>query len=108
MIGLPKQKCVIRHRHGDDRKRQALITASDIEGPINVASGRPIAVRTVIETVAGLLGGQDLVDLGALARPADDPPCVYADTTRLRALGFSARFDLPAGLRDTVSACSDY
>ena len=82
----------------------ALIAGSDLEGPVNVASGETVAVRAVIEEVAAILDRRALVDLGALPRAAGDPPRLAAVTGRLRALGFRPNFDLPGGLCDTVKA----
>ena len=80
------------------------IALSGIGGPINAASGAAIPVKRLIAEVAAALGRPDLVDLGAIERPADDPPLLAADTRRLAALGFEPRFDLASGIRDTVTA----
>ena len=81
----------------------AVLAASDVEGPINVASGEPVAVRDIVLALADLLDARECADLGAISRAADDPSCIYADVSRLRALGFTPRFDLASGLRDTVA-----
>ncbi|MCB1333507.1 MAG: NAD(P)-dependent oxidoreductase [Roseivivax sp.] len=75
---------------------------SDIAGPVNVASGKAVAVRDLIATAAELLGRPDLVDLGARPRPADDPPRIEADIARLEATGFRPRFDLRSGIADSL------
>lgn len=82
----------------------ALIAGSDVQGAVNVASGETVAVRDIVLTLADLLDGRDLVDLGAITRAASDPPRIVAITARLRALGFAPRFDLAGGLADTVAA----
>ena len=80
------------------------VLKSGLEGPVNIASGKAVPVRDLIETAARLMGRPDLVRLGALARPADDPPLIEADTRRLASTGFAPRFDLQSGIRDCIDA----
>lgn len=83
----------------------AEVLASQIEGAVNVASGQATAVRDVITALAAALGGTDRIALGARARPADDPPLILADVTRLRSqTAFRPAFDLMAGVRATLVA----
>lgn len=82
----------------------AQVLASDLTGAINVASGAPVALRTIITTIADALDGHDLVQWGAVPVPPDDPPLVVADTRRVRnALGWSPQIDLDAGLAQTIA-----
>jgi nucleoside-diphosphate-sugar epimerase len=77
---------------------------SDVTGPVNIGSGKPTAVRTVVETVAGIVGRPDLLRLGARPMPANEPPQLYADVGRLRdEVGWSPRIGLRQGLADTVA-----
>lgn len=75
---------------------------SDVEGAVNIGSGRPVAVRDIIGTIAGQLGAPGRVALGA--RPmADEPPLVVADVRRLQSeVQWSPRYDLTSGLRETI------
>lgn len=83
----------------------ALIADSRLEGPINVASGNPVPVRDVIEAAARQMGRPELIRLGALERPSDDPPRIGADITRLsKEIEFHPEFDLESGIADVVSA----
>jgi nucleoside-diphosphate-sugar epimerase len=81
----------------------AAVAISSLEGPINIGSGQAVPVRDVIHLVASALGKRPLVELGAIARPADDPPRLVAEIGRLQSLGFRPRFDLGSGIRDTVA-----
>jgi nucleoside-diphosphate-sugar epimerase len=82
----------------------ARLLRSDVTGPVNIATGRTVPVRTVCQSIAALTGRPDLLDLGARPTPAGEPPCLAADVTRLRQeVGFSPRFDLESGLADTVA-----
>lgn len=76
---------------------------TSFEGPINVATGRPVAVREVVETIArNIPGGTRRVAWGAVKPRPDDPPFVCADVRRLAATGFLPRFDLATGIVDTI------
>ena len=82
----------------------AEIALSDWQGPINVATGEAIAVKQLIGEVAQVLGRPDLVDLGAIPRSPSDPPLLEANIAALREFGFVPRFDLAAGIADTIAA----
>ncbi len=76
---------------------------SGVEGAVNVGSGRPVALREVVERVAAHAGRPDLVRLGARPAPAGEPPSLYADARRLREeVGWAPRYDLDEGLAATV------
>jgi nucleoside-diphosphate-sugar epimerase len=79
------------------------LTASGVEGPVNIASGVPVAIRDVVSEVAVQIGTAELVRFGALpARP--EPPRQVADVSRLRReVGWSPRFDLSSGIADTIA-----
>jgi nucleoside-diphosphate-sugar epimerase len=79
------------------------VTASGVEGSVNIASGIPIAIRDVVTEVAVQIGNADLVRFGALpARP--EPPRQVADVSRLRdEVGWSPCFDLSKGIADTIA-----
>ncbi len=79
----------------------ALLT-SDIEGPINVGTGEPIALRDIVQNTARLIGREELVRFGAIPAATTDAPVVVADTKRLADLGWSPRTNLEDGLRETI------
>jgi nucleoside-diphosphate-sugar epimerase len=62
---------------------------SDVTGPINIASGQPIALREITGRIADLLDRRDLLQLGAIPAAPTDTPLVVADMSR-------AARDLPA------------
>jgi nucleoside-diphosphate-sugar epimerase len=79
------------------------LTASEYEGAVNIASGQPVEVRSVVQHIAAAIGRPDLLDLGALSR-GEEPPLLVGDTRRLRgALQWAPRFDLESGLEDTIA-----
>ncbi len=90
---------------GDLGGALAALLASPVTGPVNLASGQALPVREVILTLASALGRADLVRLGARPRPADDPPVIAADVTRLTVeVGFQPRHDLRSGVLATLRA----
>ena len=74
-----------------------------LTGPVNVATGQPVRVRDVVETIAGALDMKDRVAWGAVQARPNDPSFVCADVTKLRESGFRPNFDLASGLADTIA-----
>jgi nucleoside-diphosphate-sugar epimerase len=80
------------------------VALSALEGAVNIGSGVPITVRKLVSTIGRLCDAEERVDFGALEYRPGDPMHVCADVSRLASTGFTPRFDLEAGLRDTVAA----
>ncbi|MDP2709980.1 MAG: NAD(P)-dependent oxidoreductase [Solirubrobacteraceae bacterium] len=79
------------------------LLASDVAGAVNIASGTPVTVRSIVEQLAECAGRRDLLDVGALASRPDDPDEITADVRRLRdEVGFAPAFALPEGLAQTL------
>lgn len=77
---------------------------SDLAGPFNIASGHPVPVRAVVTLAAELAGDASLIDWGARAKQAGEPPVMAAATERLYStLGFRPKWTLEAGVADTVT-----
>jgi len=62
----------------------AALIASDVEGPVNMASGEPVRVRDLVEALARAAGRPDLLRLGARPARPDEPAELTADARRLR------------------------
>ncbi len=76
---------------------------SDVSGPINVASGRAIALKDIVNRIGQLMGRPELIQLGAIPAAPTDAPLVVADTSRLSsALGWVPSWDLDHGLQATI------
>ncbi len=76
---------------------------SNVEGPVNIASGEATAVCDIISALGRLLGREELLRLGALPTPPGEQPIVVADVDRLHnEVVWRPRFTLDAGLEDTV------
>lgn len=80
------------------------VARSELEGPVNIASGQPVSVADVARKIAGITGRPDLLRLGERPAPAGDPPFICADTSRLRAgTGWEPKYTLDSGLEATVA-----
>jgi len=77
----------------------AAILESNVEGAINVGSGDPLAIRTIVSRLASIMHADDRVDFGAMPSAAADAPAIIADISRLRdEIGWAPRFNLDDGL----------
>lgn len=77
---------------------------SGVTGPVNIASGRPIAIRQIAEAIASRLDREELLRLGAIPVAENDQPVVLADIRRLsEEVGWRPAFDLERGLDDTIA-----
>jgi nucleoside-diphosphate-sugar epimerase len=82
----------------------AELTVSNVEGPVNIASGRPLALRELISTCAAVCGSSHLVQYGAHPGREGEPPVVTADTTRLNTeLNWAPQRTLLQGMTETVN-----
>lgn len=76
---------------------------SEVLGPVNIASGVPVAVSEVVQEIADQLERPDLVRLGALTVSENEPPERVAVVARLRdEVSWSPRYDRPGGLAETI------
>lgn len=77
---------------------------SDVMGPVNIASGQPVALKTIIYTVADLLGGKrHLVELGVLPSPENEPHFLVADVRKLgNKVGWKPKIHLEEGLKNAI------
>jgi nucleoside-diphosphate-sugar epimerase len=71
--------------HVEDAARAvAAVVESQESGCINVGSGQPIKIRTIVEKIARILDRRDLVGFGAIADNPSEPSSLAADVCRLR------------------------
>ena len=82
----------------------AALLDSEVEGPVNVASGEPIALRELVELVAQATGRPELVRLGAVEPRPGEPAELVADVARLAdEVGWRPREPLAAGVERAVA-----
>ena len=76
---------------------------SNVEGPVNIASGKPIALKKIILSIADTLGKKPLVKLGALPQKENEPSVIFGDTKRLFSeVIWQPRYDIDRGIRETI------
>ncbi len=76
---------------------------SKVEGAVNIASGIPVTVRTVLEQIAEQIGRPELLRSGA--RDASrEAPRIWAGVQRLKEeVGWSPHYDLASGIAQTIA-----
>jgi nucleoside-diphosphate-sugar epimerase len=77
----------------------AMLLESNVEGPVNVATGRGTSIETIAHLLGEISGRPDLVAIGALPGAVATPSVMTADVSRLRQeVGFSNVIDLRQAL----------
>ena len=75
---------------------------SDVQGPVNIGSGNPVAVRDVLQEIGGRLGRLELIRFGARAASSETER-FWANTQRLqKELSWTPRFSLATGVQQTI------
>ena len=70
---------------------------------VNIASGRGVSIKEVVESIADRIGRRELLDLGALTASDTEPPVLLADTHRLsQEIAWHPTYDLSAGLDHAI------
>jgi nucleoside-diphosphate-sugar epimerase len=81
----------------------ASLTASDVQGAVNIASGKARPVHNLLQIIGDITGRGDLIRRGARPNAAGQPDRLEAVVTRLgREVDFLPRLSLEQGLRQTV------
>jgi len=79
----------------------AALTNSEVEGPVNIASGQTISLGKLAECAAGAAGGSGLLTLAQ--EHTSEPLELTASVQRLRdEVGFQPKIDFDLGMHDTV------
>lgn len=83
----------------------AAFLTSEVNGPVNVASGQPVSIAQLAATLTKLLEvDPSLVEFNAQPSHGPDPDVLTADTSRLTSeVGYSPRVSLRDGLAGAVS-----
>lgn len=82
----------------------AALLDSNVEGAVNIASGRAVVLRDVINEIGVKLASQNLIRLNAIAAPASEPRVIAAETSRLNdEVGWHPRRELSVGLDETIA-----
>lgn len=82
----------------------AALLGSDVTGAVNVASGRPVAMKELICALGKAAGRPELVALGARAANLLEPASLTADISRLRdEVGWTPTLSLTEAARETMA-----
>lgn len=79
------------------------LLSDGFEGAVNVASGRGVSLAEIAQLIALKVGGENLLELGALPAPENEAPRVVASIRRLESeVGWRPAHDLDQGLGETI------
>jgi nucleoside-diphosphate-sugar epimerase len=79
------------------------VATSQVAGAVNIGSGEPVRVRSIIETIERLVAGNGAIEWGAIAEDPHDPPLLVADVRKLlRETEWRKTLSLEEGLRDAI------
>lgn len=78
------------------------VSNSDIQGPVNIASGQPVTLRDMVYQVSGILGKSNSVKFEMLPDDPMDPKQVVGDNRLLLKTGWNPKYTLESGLRQTI------
>jgi nucleoside-diphosphate-sugar epimerase len=86
---------------------------SDLNGPVNISSGRPTSVRELVEAIAGGLGKSDRVSFGALPTLSHEPAFLVGCNQRLIGeTDWRPQYDIATGVGQVLdwwsNSCPDY
>ena len=86
----------------------AALLASDVDGPVNVASGEAVSIAEVVRWIGEAAGHPELVELGALPTRPGEPHELVARVARLRdEVGFTPALRPRAAIEASVSWWAD-
>jgi nucleoside-diphosphate-sugar epimerase len=81
---------------------------SDVRGPVNIASGRPVTIREVALTIADCFNERERVQFGVLPSPENEPLLIVGDRRRLsNEVGWHPNYDLATSIEETVRFWQD-
>lgn len=81
----------------------AAIASSNIRGNINIASGQPVTLKSIVDRIGNMIGRSDLIQYGAIPQAPSDTPLVVGDPARLvDELGWKPAYSLDDGLMRTI------
>jgi nucleoside-diphosphate-sugar epimerase len=76
---------------------------SDVQGPVNIATGNPVRIKDVVSIIAAKMNAEHLVRFGAIPTSPDDPPLLVADIRRIKnEVKWSPNLGLDQGIDHTI------
>jgi nucleoside-diphosphate-sugar epimerase len=78
------------------------LLGSGVQGPVNIASGHPVPLRSVLEEIGRQLGCPELIHFGSRPSPTGNMQ-IWANTSRLvKEVGWKPHYDLACGIEQTI------
>ena len=82
------------------------VAQSNLTGPVNIGSGQPVKIRTLVEALGRILDKSGDIAFGAFPTDPEEPPLLVADVRKLKLqTGWAPALSLDEGLRRTVAWC---
>jgi len=76
---------------------------SDVAGIVNIGSGEPVTIHSLIVQIAAMIKAEGRVEFGAISAAPSDPPVLIPDVRRLHdEVGWTPRWKLNDGLAHTI------
>ncbi len=76
---------------------------SDVTGIVDIGSGVPVTIEDVVMEIGRQIGKPELIQLGAIDAPANEPASLVANAERMQdEVGWKPRFSLEAGIADSI------
>ena len=80
----------------------SMLMSSSLEGVVNLASSEPVRQSQLIETLANLSHRGDLFHIGARPAHTHEPPILFADTQKIKSIGWRPEITLEDGLQSSL------
>ena len=88
--------------HVEDTARGIVaVLESDIQGAVNISSGQPVQLRTIVNKIAELTNFKGKILWGAIPAAFGDD-VVVGNNEKLKSLGWTPKYTLEEGLRQTI------
>jgi nucleoside-diphosphate-sugar epimerase len=87
----------------------AALLDSEVNGIVNIGSGKPVSIKEMVQMIAKNLGKDTEIRFGALPSRADEPSFIVADTGRLnKEVNWHQKFSLEEGIKNTIAWWKEY
>lgn len=89
--------------HVEDTARGIVsVFESDIQGAVNICSGKPVQLRVIVEKIAELTDFKGKILWGAIPAAFGDD-LVVGNNEKLKSTGWKPKYDLDDGLKNTIN-----
>ena len=89
--------------HVEDTARGIVdVFESDIQGAVNICSGKPVQLRNIVNKIAELTEFKGQILWGAIPAAFGDE-VVVGNNEKLKSIGWTPKYDLESGLQQTIN-----